>query len=1249
MAAQEAARLSSRLLSASKINDEKSIATEFQQRLGTSAFRQALNISSEDGGINGWSTMLKALVLKLMGDRKGSHAELINALSRLVEEADRAGALFSGHTVHQVVGHILEKPLDESNSKLYWSVLGTLASQAEYSRAVGREAAQKRCKELTEFAWATLLPSDSDGGGGGSGGRGQTMRASAARLLTRLLLNFPYALPEESLSALLHKLTVLARHCTPQPSPSSSAAAAGSSGAGEDELAMDDADDADASMVVHELRPLLHKLWAAANAVLRRQAADSTELLWGSSRGFVHSDELHKWLEWGLCTSDQPELLLQLVQFGRLLHGVSKLIGSHMPARIEAIVGEYVTRELSSCLLLASGCVFPLLRLSASSATGAAALANYPPLCALDLAASHLLSVEPAASAAPRAETPAEAGDAAHGKRKRPQPLPHPTWLTRLLSLDEASNVGPASSTGSSAAPAPLPGAWPTDGPAWARRVLVLAAILKRLAPRAGGAPTLSEVSLAAAARKLLPMATRAVDDDPELQLCALTALLALQPLATSDTSSRAASARPAAATSARVWDDVWIQVWNVERLSWVRAPLPTAQTDAPDANTLRTPNTPPVSEASKRAAALAKNLARSGPAALISELRQRLLGALCDTGVVSTTLVATSAHEGRNGVLAAAGSASIARAHLASCLLAAVPASAGSSDKTPSDSGVHLLPCDIFGGSLASPFDEGPVLASDSSLLLHPAALVCCDAAGDSPSAVACRWALSRVQLGLATAFMPAESFAMVSPFQLLPLAPLAAAAAATAALPRSVARAWRDMGWCDAAGSCTGAGPTQPFVALMWHARTSYVASFGRAHDISDDVRAMMQSEVELLQLQAVCAEAAPRASLTSNMDDSDGLGELDTGASGGGAPTGGGGGDVLSGLPELPTCCLLDACEDLTEWLRVPAQPLVALIQRCVYAAILLGLPLPSVPPLRVDTDSTRGSTAPTSPTPVVVALSTQLVPSVGTICESLGKAAEPRVLSLLSPLIRALATAQLRGGSGDGDGAPSARGSTGGRAAMPPEAGRAALALQAIGKCVLARVSSLLMHAEDDASIADSMMRDDFDDDDFMPRGSPGAVDDGDPAAGSGSGGGAHIGVGINPTTRGWLCALEEMCDLDPRLRDGSAPKAKGGTTPYAIGRGELVALLELAEHSSSAIRAPVAVAELAAALLPYADGGVRERVLRLLDQVRTLYPYLTHTFPLLTFLRARPLSARTGRRAWSTQRPSPRAGLRRADH
>ena len=96
-----------RLLAVSKVTDERQIANGLTGRLGSAAFRVALNEPTEDGS-NYWSKMLKAVVVKLNGERKSTLPDLLAALSKLVEKANKCGALFDGETVHAVVGHILQ-------------------------------------------------------------------------------------------------------------------------------------------------------------------------------------------------------------------------------------------------------------------------------------------------------------------------------------------------------------------------------------------------------------------------------------------------------------------------------------------------------------------------------------------------------------------------------------------------------------------------------------------------------------------------------------------------------------------------------------------------------------------------------------------------------------------------------------------------------------------------------------------------------------------------------------------------------------------------------------------------------------------------------------------------------------------------------------------------------------------------------------------------------------------------------------
>ena len=228
-----------RLVSSSRVTEERAVAKELLQLLDTPAFRAALSdFRSEEGqgGSNGWTETLKAVVIKVNSAHATAEADFVQALSRLVEEADRCGALFDGENVDKVVKSILQNeriahaPTPQIK-KLYWSILSSLASEAAYFRAVGRETAQERCGQLASFAWEALLPGAADDSGTSGepsatvAARRGSYRASAARLLTRLLLHFPYALPEDQLQELLKKLLSLAKACTPAAAAPASAAA----------------------------------------------------------------------------------------------------------------------------------------------------------------------------------------------------------------------------------------------------------------------------------------------------------------------------------------------------------------------------------------------------------------------------------------------------------------------------------------------------------------------------------------------------------------------------------------------------------------------------------------------------------------------------------------------------------------------------------------------------------------------------------------------------------------------------------------------------------------------------------------------------------------------------------------------------------------------------------------------------------------------------------------------------------------
>ena len=213
----------------------------------------------------------------------------------------------------------------------------------------------------------------------------------------------------------------------------------------------------------------------------------------------------------------------------------------------------------------------------------------------------------------------------------------------------------------------------------------------------------------------------------------------------------------------------------------------------------------------------------------------------------------------------------------------------------------------DVIGGRLVVPFDDAPLAIADRALLLHPASLVSFEAADDSPCAAACRWTCARLHLALSAAGVPSERLPP-SPAALRPLRPLAAAAASAAALPRPVAWRWVEAGWCgdpivdggypnedggsparyDAAqssragvgraadgyvpiggGACAAASSSSfssfssssppPFVGPHWHASALYVSLLRRGVAMDDEERAVAQCESELLQLEAVCAEAS------------------------------------------------------------------------------------------------------------------------------------------------------------------------------------------------------------------------------------------------------------------------------------------------------------------------------------------------------------------------------------------------------
>lgn len=235
-----------RLLEEQKVAGQRDLANELRQRLDTPSFRAALTMRIGENS-NGWSTVFKALVVKVKDNSsKASHAELVGALAKLIDEAGKCDAAFEVRSVHLVLNNILNEELVATSTpaaKLYWSILGMLSSTDEYFRGVGREAAQSLCARLAATAWETILPAK------GGAEHARSFPVSAARFLCRLLTHFPFALPGDTFSALLSHMSVVGRWCTLPLYGRPSCGAA--------------------SHVAHELRPLMSQLLRATNAALR--------------------------------------------------------------------------------------------------------------------------------------------------------------------------------------------------------------------------------------------------------------------------------------------------------------------------------------------------------------------------------------------------------------------------------------------------------------------------------------------------------------------------------------------------------------------------------------------------------------------------------------------------------------------------------------------------------------------------------------------------------------------------------------------------------------------------------------------------------------------------------------------------------------------------------------------------------------------------------------------------------------------
>lgn len=138
------------------------------------AFRKALGRCNSDGE-NGWSMMLKSVIIGLAQDEKrGEKQEIVGALQTLVDKADECGACFDVPIVKKLISMILDEDMltklrwnkEEKAAKeekkaveerrvrgLYWSTVTSLCSCPDYFR---RPEAKQLVGRLVAVCWKAL-------------------------------------------------------------------------------------------------------------------------------------------------------------------------------------------------------------------------------------------------------------------------------------------------------------------------------------------------------------------------------------------------------------------------------------------------------------------------------------------------------------------------------------------------------------------------------------------------------------------------------------------------------------------------------------------------------------------------------------------------------------------------------------------------------------------------------------------------------------------------------------------------------------------------------------------------------------------------------------------------------------------------------------------------------------------------------------------------------------------------------------
>lgn len=652
---------------------------------------------------------------------------------------------------------------------------------------------------------------------------------------------------------------------------------------------------------------------------------------------------------------------------------------SSISPRLEQVIDTYITRELvSEGPLLRPGVPTQLLRRSSSSV---AMSVSYKTLCFLDLAAGHLLRSEPFAPFLPSvtvvafatAASPTSSADAAHrSKCQMLEGARHPIWLRNLLAFDWQGSTPDAGCTDVRSH-----SQWPMGTPGWCRRLLLFATVLRRAA-------LLPDASQVEVVSRILPMALRGVEEaERELQLCALAALLAIVPshretsLASLD--ARASMVGSTSRGPAGLWSYVWEQLWAIERPSWESDPAAAAADLGQHSRTAIPAAASPT----------------TGLTGHVCELRQRVLAQLLFAGAVPAKVASRAAADVATGCARAAALSALPRQALACCLLASLPQGA------EGVSAAALYSCVV-----AAPYCESPSLLSDRSMLLHPAAIACCERE-DSTRAVARSWVASRLSVALSVVAATPELMRwsnVVSPL----LSPLASAAATSAALPRTgPTRAATDLlcvrlldiqtGALVSVGASGAHDCERCSLGAEAFANPVRAASFvdelACVAPIDSDSRMAAQAEVELLQLDAISAEARRYMEPPTRLP---AIWSIGAGA----VPSLVGGIKLDACLREQTSSALTALCAALAKALSERPQPPLLLAQRLSLGASLLTHPTKEVTLCALS--ATSAASPPISPS---VMLGKQLVRSVTELCDGVCHSSDERTLVLL-PLLASL---------------------------------------------------------------------------------------------------------------------------------------------------------------------------------------------------------------------------------------------------